>query len=89
MLKAFQYVQRFLDPTDAKASMRHLMFALVMCSGVVFLAADLIGRMWRGNAGITSDWNMALGILAASATGGKVLGAKTAGPQANSPDVKE
>jgi hypothetical protein len=88
MLKAFQYVQRFLDPTDAKASMRHLMFALVMCSGLVFLAADMVARLWRGGVGITSDWNMALGILAASATGGKVLGAKNA----NDPDpasVKE
>lgn len=87
MPKAFQYVQRFLDPTDAKASMRHLMFALVMCSGVVFLAADMTVRLWNGGAGITSDWNVALGILAASATGGKVFGAKNGGPPP--PDVKE
>jgi hypothetical protein len=91
VIKLFLYAQRFLDPTDTSASLRHAMFALVVVAGVLFLAIDLgTGIVIRG-IGISSDWCVAFGILAAAVTGGKLLGQKfgNGANNNNPPDVKE
>ena len=91
MIKLFLYAQRFLDPTDTSASLRHAMFALVMVAGVLFLGIDLTTGIVKRGTGISSDWCVAFGILAASATGGKLLGQKLGNDANNNnpPDVKE
>lgn len=82
-MKFIAYLQKFLDSTDATASLRNAAFALVMVSGVLFLGADLHRH------GIRSDWNVALGILTTAATGSKLIGQKLTKPSGDDKDVKE
>ncbi len=92
-MKLFAYLQKFLDSTDTTASLRNAAFALVMVSGVVYLGADLVTGIVKRGVGITSDWNMAFGILTTAATGSKLIGAqiarKSAETSAEDKDVKE
>jgi hypothetical protein len=72
----FTFLKKFVDLTDPTASLRHAMFALCMTSGVVYLGVDLVvGEVKRG-VGITSEWNVAFGILLSAATTSKLVGQK-------------
>ncbi len=72
----FAYLRKFLDSTDATASLRNAAFALVIVAGVVYLGAQLVVGLVKTGVGITGDWNMGLGILAGAVTGSKLLGQK-------------
>jgi hypothetical protein len=88
-VKFIAYLQKFLDSTDTTASLRNAAFALVMVAGVLYLGADLVNGIARRGVGITSDWNMAFGILTAAATGSKLIGQKLTKPSGDDKDVKE
>lgn len=65
------YLKRFLDAADPSASLRHAAYAIV----VVFACGWLTWDMIRGP--ITSEWNVAFGLLLAAVTTGKIAGKVT------------
>ncbi len=67
------YLRRFLDTTDPTASLRHLTYGAVVAFACGWLTWDMI----RGP--ITSEWNVAFGLLLTAVTTGKIAG-KQAGP---------
>ena len=64
-----RYLARFLDQTDPTASLKHAAYALVVGCACCWLTWDMI----RGP--ITSEWNVAFGLLLAAVTTGKIVGA--------------
>lgn len=64
-----EYLRRFLDPTDPKASLKHAAYAVVILSSVGWLSWDLT----RGP--IDAAWVSAFGLLLAAVTTAKVAGA--------------
>jgi len=77
-VKFFHYISKFLDSTDASVSLRNAVFALVMIAGVLYLGADLATGIIARRVGISSEWNMAFGILTTAATGSKLIGQRLA-----------
>lgn len=67
-MSPIRYLGRFLDKTDATASLKHLAYAVVVGFGCFWLTWDML----RGP--ITSEWNMAFLALLAAVTTGKVVG---------------
>jgi hypothetical protein len=63
-----KYLARFLDAADPRASLRHAAYALVVACACGWLTWDMI----RGP--ITSEWNVAFGLLLAAVTTGKIAG---------------
>lgn len=70
-----RYLARFLNASDPTASLRHAAYAVVVCAGVFWLTWDMI----RGP--ITSEWNVAFGLLLGAVVTGKIVG-KSAGVEA-------
>lgn len=70
----FAYLKKFLDSTDATASLRNAAFALVIVAGVIYLGAELVVGLVKRGTGITGDWNMGFGILSGAVTGAKIAG---------------
>lgn len=61
-------ILRYLDATDPTSSLRHAAYALVVLFACGWLTWDMI----RGP--ITSEWNVAFGMLLAAVTTGKIVG---------------
>lgn len=64
------WFQRLLDATDPAVSLRHAAYAVVVAGGFCWLTWDMI----RGP--ITSEWNVAFGLLLGAVTTGKVMEGK-------------
>ena len=62
------YLARFLNAQDSTASLKHAAYGLVVLCGCFWLTWDMI----RGP--ITSEWNVAFGLLLGAAVTGKVWG---------------
>ena len=62
-----EYLKRFLNSADPEASLKHAAYALVICSAVGWLTWDMI----RGP--ITTEWNVAFGLLLGAVTTAKVV----------------
>ena len=62
-----EYLRKFLNATDPEASLKHAAYALVIVSAVGWLTWDMI----RGP--ITSEWNIAFGLLLGAVTTAKVV----------------
>ena len=62
------YLARLMDKTDPSASLKHVAFAVVVAFACGWLTWDMI----RGP--ITSEWNVAFGLLLAAVVTGKVVG---------------
>lgn len=62
-----RYLQKFLDASDPTGSLRHAAYALVVICACGWLTWDMI----RGP--ITSEWNVAFGLLLAAVTTSKVM----------------
>jgi hypothetical protein len=76
-----RYLGRFLDQTDPTASLRHAAYAVVVVFALGWLTWDMI----RGP--ITSEWNVAFGLLMAAVTTGKLVGAAASpAPGLSEPD---
>lgn len=69
------YLSRLIDATDDSASLRHAAYAVVVVCALGWLTWDMV----RGP--ITSEWNVAFGLLLAAVTTGKLVGAAV--PTAN------
>lgn len=61
------WFQRLLDASDPTASLRHAAYAVVVVGGFFWLTWDMI----RGP--ITSEWNVAFGLLLGAVTTAKAL----------------
>lgn len=83
------YVKKFLDSTDATASLRNAAFGLVIVAGVIYLGADLVVRLVKTGVGITGDWNMGFGILTGAAAGTKIAGNRKTAPTGDDKDKTE
>ena len=62
-----EYLRKFLNATDPEASLKHAAYAVVIVSAVGWLTWDMI----RGP--ITSEWNIAFGLLLGAVTTAKVV----------------
>ena len=67
-MSPIRYLGRFLDSTDAAASLKHAAYALVVVAGCFWLSWDLV----RGP--INAEWVAAFGLLLGAVTTGKVVG---------------
>ena len=87
-MNPIRYLARFVDKTDPTASLKHLAYAAVVSGGCFWLTWDML----RGP--ITSEWNVAFGLLLGAVTTGKIVGsgpspAPTAGGVTNVTNVVE
>lgn len=63
-----RYLAKFLSAADPSASLRHAAYALVVLFSCGWLTWDMI----RGP--ITTEWNIAFGLLIGAVTTGKLVG---------------
>lgn len=63
----FEYLKKFLNSTDPEASLKHAAYAVVISASVGWLTWDMI----RGP--ITTEWNVAFGLLLGAVTTAKVV----------------
>ena len=63
------YLRRFLDSTDAGASLKHAAYALVVVCSCWWLTWEVVARPMSAN------WVAAFGLLVAGVVTGKVVGA--------------
>lgn len=75
------YLARFLSAADTTASLKHAAYALVVVCSCVWLTWDMI----RGP--ITSEWNVAFGLLLGAVVTGKVWGKKVEASAPTAPGV--
>ena len=61
------WLKKLLSATDAEASLKHAAYAVVIVSAIGWLTWDMI----RGP--ITSEWNVAFGLLLGAVTTAKVM----------------
>ena len=72
------WIKRLLNPQDATASTRSLMYVLVVLSGIVFLAVALAWQICA-QLGLTANWVWAFGVLVGAVAGAKAYSAPGAG----------